>query len=63
MAEARQPFWRTLYFWVLVAIALGIATGWAFPAFGQSLEPIGIAFRFRLGVWFENVHCSQVGRG
>src|ERR1044072_2618374 len=45
MAEARrQPFWRTLYFWVLVAIALGIATGWAWPAFGQSLEPVGLGF-------------------
>ncbi len=44
MAAARRPFWRTLYFWVLVAIALGIATGWAFPALGQSLEPLGIGF-------------------
>jgi aerobic C4-dicarboxylate transport protein len=44
MAQARRPFWRTLYFWVLVAIALGIATGWAWPAFGQSLEPLGIGF-------------------
>jgi aerobic C4-dicarboxylate transport protein len=40
----RRPFWRTLYFWVLVAIALGVAAGWAFPAFGQSLEPLGIGF-------------------
>jgi aerobic C4-dicarboxylate transport protein len=44
MAEARRPVWRTLYFWVLVAIAAGIATGWAWPAFGQSLEPVGIGF-------------------
>jgi aerobic C4-dicarboxylate transport protein len=44
MAEARRPFWRTLYFWVLVAIALGVAVGWAYPAFGQSLEPLGIGF-------------------
>lgn len=45
MAELqRRPFWRTLYFWVLVAIVLGIGVGWAFPAFGQGLEPLGIGF-------------------
>jgi len=45
MAELqRRPFWRTLYFWVLVAIALGVAVGWAWPAFGQSLEPLGVGF-------------------
>jgi len=44
MAAARRPFWRTLYFWVLVAIALGVFTGWAWPAFGQSLEPLGTGF-------------------
>src|ERR1043165_4104043 len=44
MAQARRPFWRTLYFWVLVAIALGILTGWAAPRFGESLEPLGIGF-------------------
>ena len=25
MEQARRPYWRTLYFWVLVAIALGVA--------------------------------------
>jgi aerobic C4-dicarboxylate transport protein len=44
MAQARRPFWRTLYFWVLVAIALGVFTGWAAPAFGQSLKPLGDGF-------------------
>ncbi len=44
MAGTRRPVWRTLYFWVLVAIALGILTGWAFPAFGESLEPLGTGF-------------------
>lgn len=44
MAQARRPFWRTLYFWVLVAIALGILTGWAAPRFGESLEPLGTGF-------------------
>src|SRR5215217_6866087 len=41
---AKRPFWRTLYFQVLVAIALGILTGWLFPAFGASLKPLGDAF-------------------
>jgi aerobic C4-dicarboxylate transport protein len=44
MVETRRPVWRTLYFWVLVAIALGVATGWAAPGFGQSLEPLGLGF-------------------
>ena len=44
MAAARRPFWRTLYFWVLVAIALGILTGWAWPAVGQGLKPLGDGF-------------------
>ena len=44
MTQARRPFWRTLYFWVLVAIALGILTGWAAPRFGASLEPLGTGF-------------------
>jgi aerobic C4-dicarboxylate transport protein len=44
MAAARRPVWRTLYFWVLVAIALGVFTGWAWPAVGQSLKPLGDGF-------------------
>jgi aerobic C4-dicarboxylate transport protein len=44
MAAARRPVWRTLYFWVLVAIALGIFTGWAWPRVGESLEPLGTGF-------------------
>jgi aerobic C4-dicarboxylate transport protein len=44
MAAARRPVWRTLYFWVLVAIALGILTGALAPAFGQSLKPLGDGF-------------------
>ncbi|MDT9600061.1 dicarboxylate/amino acid:cation symporter [Sphingosinicella rhizophila] len=41
---AGQRFWKTLYFQVLVAIALGVLTGWLFPAFGASLKPLGDAF-------------------
>ncbi len=44
MAEARRPVWRTLYFWVLVAIAAGILTGWLRPRLGESLEPLGTGF-------------------
>jgi aerobic C4-dicarboxylate transport protein len=44
MASRTRPFWHTLYFWVLVAIALGVLTGWLFPAFGQSLKPLGDGF-------------------
>lgn len=44
MARSRRPFWRTLYFWVLIAIALGVLVGWLFPAFGQSLKPLGDGF-------------------
>ncbi|MGZ8312418.1 MAG: dicarboxylate/amino acid:cation symporter [Allosphingosinicella sp.] len=44
MTEPRRPFWRTLYFQVLVAIALGVLIGWLFPDFGKSLKPIGDAF-------------------
>ena len=44
MAAARRPVWRTLYFWVLVAIALGVFTGWAWPAVGQGLKPLGDGF-------------------
>ena len=44
MAAKRRPVWRTLYFWVLVAIASGILTGWAFPRFGERLEPLGTGF-------------------
>jgi len=44
MAEARRPFWRTLYFQVLVAIALGVLVGWLFPDTGRSLKPLGDGF-------------------
>ena len=40
----KKPFWKTLYFQVLVGIALGILIGWLFPAFGAALKPLGDAF-------------------
>ncbi|HEX9955473.1 MAG TPA: dicarboxylate/amino acid:cation symporter [Allosphingosinicella sp.] len=44
MTAAGRPFWKTLYFQVLVAIALGILTGWLFPEFGRALKPLGDGF-------------------
>jgi len=44
MNMAVKPFWKTLYFQVLVAIALGILTGWLFPDFGRALKPLGDGF-------------------
>ncbi|WP_037064464.1 C4-dicarboxylate transporter DctA [Pseudonocardia acaciae] len=39
-----RPWYRQLYFWVLTAIAAGIATGWLWPAAGVALEPVGTTF-------------------
>ena len=41
---ASKPLWRSLYFQVLVGIALGVLVGWLFPDFGRSLKPLGDAF-------------------
>lgn len=43
-AQPRRPFWRTLYFQVLVGIALGILVGWLWPETGQALKPLGDGF-------------------
>ena len=44
MARSRRLIWKSLYFQVLVAVALGILVGWLWPAFGASLKPLGDAF-------------------
>jgi aerobic C4-dicarboxylate transport protein len=44
MAQPRRPFWRTLYFQVLVGIALGVLVGWLWPEAGQALKPLGDGF-------------------
>ena len=43
---ARQPgrWYRVLYIQVLIAVFAGIGVGYFFPAFGKSLEPLGIGF-------------------
>jgi aerobic C4-dicarboxylate transport protein len=40
----RRPFWRLLYFWVLIGIVAGIGVGAIWPAFGASLQPLGEGF-------------------
>ncbi|MBS0578978.1 MAG: dicarboxylate/amino acid:cation symporter [Proteobacteria bacterium] len=40
----RTAIWRTLYFQVLVAIALGILLGACWPEFAQKLKPLGDGF-------------------
>ena len=41
---ARRPIWKTLYFWVLVAILAGGLVGHFFPETGESLKPLGDGF-------------------
>lgn len=40
----RPPLWKTLYFWVLVGIASGIAVGHFAPETGVAMKPLGDAF-------------------
>ena len=42
--SVKRPFYRHLYFQVLLAILLGGLIGHFFPAFGESLKPLGDAF-------------------
>jgi aerobic C4-dicarboxylate transport protein len=42
--RVRTPWYRQLYAWVLIAIALGIAVGSLWPSTGESLEPLGTTF-------------------
>src|ERR1700710_1456705 len=44
MAATARPFWRSLYFWVLVGIALGVLVGWLWPDAGKALKPLGDGF-------------------
>ena len=40
----RQPWYRILYVQVLIAIALGILIGYAYPDLGKALKPLGDGF-------------------
>lgn len=44
VGHAKQPFYKHLYFQVLVAIIAGIALGHFYPAFGEQLKPLGDGF-------------------
>jgi aerobic C4-dicarboxylate transport protein len=44
MAERSKPLWRSLYFQVVVAIALGVLVGWLSPETGKALKPLGDGF-------------------
>ena len=37
-------FYKQLYFWVLLAIVVGILVGWLWPSVGTAMEPIGTTF-------------------
>lgn len=39
-----RPWYRILYVQVLIAVALGIFTGWLLPDLGKSLKPLGDGF-------------------
>jgi aerobic C4-dicarboxylate transport protein len=43
-APVKRPLWTQLYLQVLVAITLGALIGHFWPAFGESLKPLGDAF-------------------
>ncbi|WP_028462630.1 C4-dicarboxylate transporter DctA [Nocardia sp. 348MFTsu5.1] len=40
----KKPWYKQLYFWVLVAIVLGILVGWLWPSTGEAMEPVGTTF-------------------
>lgn len=40
----RRPWYRQLYFWVLLAIVVGILLGWLAPKAGEAMQPIGTTF-------------------
>lgn len=42
--SAPKPFYRTLYFQVLVAVAIGITLGHFYPKLGADMKPLGDAF-------------------
>jgi aerobic C4-dicarboxylate transport protein len=43
-AQTPRPFYRTLYFQVIVAIVLGALIGHFWPSVGESLKPLGDGF-------------------
>lgn len=43
-APKPRPFYRSLHFQVLTGILLGVALGFAYPAWGQAMKPLGDGF-------------------
>lgn len=43
-APQKKRWYKQLYFWVIVAIIVGIGLGWLSPSTGQAMEPIGTTF-------------------
>lgn len=43
-APQKKRWFKQLYFWVLVAIVLGVLVGWLAPSAGEAMEPIGTTF-------------------
>ncbi|MGH8176962.1 MAG: dicarboxylate/amino acid:cation symporter [Steroidobacter sp.] len=43
-AQPSQPIYRSLYFQVLIAIALGVALGHFYPQLGEQMRPLGDGF-------------------
>lgn len=43
-APTKKRWYRQLYFYVLVAIVIGILVGWLSPSTGEAMEPIGTTF-------------------
>ena len=42
--DSRKPWYRSLYIQVIIAVVLGVAVGFFFPALGKSLKPLGDGF-------------------
>jgi len=59
----KTKWYRQLYFWVIVAIILGVLVGWLWPGFGTAMEPVGMTWRpFVGGVnssWTEKSSCGR----
>jgi aerobic C4-dicarboxylate transport protein len=44
LSSAQRPFYRSLYFQVLIGILLGISLGFFSPAWGEKMKPLGDGF-------------------
>ncbi len=44
VAPTKSKWYRQLYFWVIVAIVLGVLVGWLWPGVGKAMEPVGTTF-------------------